>query len=184
MFNKAYTDPKYDEACKYIHDYVRPVIRQAVDYRQAKHYLNDEAALAKSDEAAKDNDEEERYIFLYEVAKHTGNEIEIRDQVINTFIAGRDTIASLMSSTFFVLSRRPDIWVKLQAEVTPLSGKPPTFEQIKELKYLRNILYEALRLYPVVPINAKFANKDTFLPRGGGADRQSPIFVQKGQMVI
>ncbi|KAF6232474.1 hypothetical protein HO173_009354 [Letharia columbiana] len=213
-YNRFYQSFKYNEACKYIHDYVRPIIHNAVEYRQAKNLLGNEAVLGKgagaeasmkarkilrdadaekralldkygdADEAAKENDNDERYVFLYELAKHSGNEKELRDQVINTLIAGRDTTASLMSSTLFVLSRRPDVWAKLHAEVATLNGKPPTFDQIKDLKYLRNLLHEALRLYPVVPINAKFANKDTWLPRGGGADGQSPIFVQKGQMVI
>lgn len=192
---------------------MRPIIHNAVEYRKAKNITGNEAILGKSkgaeasilarkvlrdadsektallkagdaEEETTENDQDERYVFLYELAKHSGNETELRDQVINTLIAGRDTTASLMSSTMFVLSRRPDIWSKLQAEVATLNGKPPTFDQIKDLKYLRNILHEALRLYPVVPINAKFANKDTWLPRGGGADGQSPIFVQKGQMVI
>ena len=192
---------------------MRPIIHNAVEYRKSKNITGNEAILGKSkgaeasilarkvlrdadsektallkagdaEEEAAQNDQDERYVFLYELAKHSGNETELRDQVINTLIAGRDTTASLMSSTMFVLSRRPDIWSKLQAEVATLNGKPPTFDQIKDLKYLRNILHEALRLYPVVPINAKFANKDTWLPRGGGADGKSPIFVQKGQMVI
>lgn len=212
-FNWVYHGRKYTEACKYIHDHVRPIIRHAVEYRQAKNYVDNDAHMMTNykkgaragnpektallyspylkeskdgdlDEIAKENDQEERYVFLYELAKHTASEQELRDQVINTLIAGRDTTASLMSSTLFVLSRRPDIWAKLRDEFAFLSGQPPTFEQIKELKYLRFVLNETLRLYPVVPIEAKFANKDTFLPRGGGADGQSPIFVQKGQMII
>lgn len=210
-FNRWYQSRKYDEACKFLHDYVRPIVHNAVEYRKAKNLVGNEAILGKTkgveasiqarkvlreadaektallklgDGDDEGTDSDERYVFLYELAKHSGNENELRDQVINTLIAGRDTTASLMSSTLFVLSRRPDIWAKLQAEVATLNGKAPTFDQIKDLKYLRNILHEALRLYPVVPINAKFANKDTWLPRGGGADGQSPIFVQKGQMVI
>lgn len=42
---------------------------------------------------------------------------------------------------------------------------------------------ESLRLYPVVPSNGRMANKDTTLPRGGGPDGQSKIFVPKGTMV-
>ena len=41
----------------------------------------------------------------------------------------------------------------------------------------------ALRLYPVVPGNARCAEVDTILPRGGGDDGQSPLFVPKGQSV-
>ena len=38
----------------------------------------------------------------------------------------------------------------------------------------------ALRLYPPIPINVRFANKTTWLPRGGGSDGKSPILVPKG----
>ena len=41
----------------------------------------------------------------------------------------------------------------------------------------------ALRLHSVIPVNARWCNKDTILPRGGGADGSSPILVQKGTQV-
>lgn len=40
-----------------------------------------------------------------------------------------------------------------------------------------------LRLYPTLPISARMANKDTFLPTGGGPDRKSRVFVPKGTIV-
>ena len=44
-------------------------------------------------------------------------------------------------------------------------------------------LDSALRLYPVVPGNARTAEVDTILPLGGGEDGKSPIFIPKGQIV-
>jgi cytochrome P450 len=44
-------------------------------------------------------------------------------------------------------------------------------------------LLSALRLHPVVPVNARFAVTDTVLPVGGGKDDQSPVFVPKGTTV-
>jgi cytochrome P450 len=41
----------------------------------------------------------------------------------------------------------------------------------------------ALRLYPVVPGNARFANKDTTIPFGGGPDGKSPVYIPKGGIV-
>lgn len=41
----------------------------------------------------------------------------------------------------------------------------------------------ALRLYPSVPQNIRFANKDTTLPVGGGKDGKAPVFIAKGQIV-
>jgi cytochrome P450 len=46
------------------------------------------------------------------------------------------------------------------------------------------MLCGALRLYPVVPVNIRMANKDTFLPVGGGTDGKDPIFVAKGHEVL
>lgn len=40
-----------------------------------------------------------------------------------------------------------------------------------------------LRLYPTLPISSRMANKDTFLPTGGGSDRKSHVFVPKGTIV-
>ena len=40
-----------------------------------------------------------------------------------------------------------------------------------------------MRLYPVVPGNARTAVVDTILPLGGGEDGKSPIFIPKGQIV-
>ncbi|MCJ1385152.1 hypothetical protein MMC17_008271 [Xylographa soralifera] len=205
-FNWLYQDRKYNEACNYIHNYVQPIIHRAVEYRKAKNLHDNKAILVKNSSAAVeakralasdpekratllknaelDEENDGRYVFLQELAKQTGNEKELRDQIINTLIAGRDTTASLMSSMLFVLSRRPDVWGKLQAEVADLKGKAPTFEEIKDMKYLKYILNEVLRLYPAVPINARFANKDTFLPHGGGPDGRDPLYIHKGQMVI
>ena len=51
------------------------------------------------------------------------------------------------------------------------------------MKYLRAVLNESLRLYPVVPENDREAEVDTVLPVGGGEDGKSPVFVAKGQIV-
>lgn len=41
-----------------------------------------------------------------------------------------------------------------------------------------------MRVYPPVPFNARTANKDTYLPVGGGPDGQSSVLVKKGQRVV
>lgn len=58
-----------------------------------------------------------------------------------------------------------------------------SFEKLKSCRYLQHVHNEALRLCPSVPINNRYANKDTTLPCGGGKDGKSPIFVPKGSSV-
>jgi cytochrome P450 len=122
----------------------------------------------------------ERYIFLHELVKQTQDPVALRSETMNILLAGRDTTASLLSNLWNVISKRPDVWAKLQAEVAELNGKKPSFEEIKSMKYLRHCLNECLRLFPVVPSNSRVAVRDTILPLGGGPDGKSPVFVTKG----
>lgn len=123
---------------------------------------------------------EKHYTFLYELLKVTNDPYVLQSEIMNILLAGRDTTASLLGHTFFQLARRPDIWKKLQKDVEQLNGQLPDYETLKSLKYVKWVLNESLRLYPVVPGNNRIAMKDTVLPTGGGPDEKSPIFVPKG----
>lgn len=100
---------------------------------------------------------------------------------------GRDTTAALLSDVWWTISREPQVWTRLQEEVqaleTPLGEERPIFEELKDMKYLRAVLNESLRLHPAVPANSRQAVTDTTLPVGGGKDGKSPVFVPKGTLV-
>ncbi|KAF7541477.1 hypothetical protein G7054_g567 [Neopestalotiopsis clavispora] len=145
--------------------YVDRFVRRAMDLRKA--------------ESADD----ERNCFLKELAKSNEPEERIRDELLNILLAGRDTTASLLASFFFLVARRPDVWKKLRNEVNKLEGCSPTYEQLREMKFVRYCLNETLRLYPPVPGNGKVAVRDTVLPRGGGPGGDKPVYVPKGSFV-
>ncbi|CAN3369213.1 cytochrome P450 52A13 [Diutina catenulata] len=130
------------------------------------------------------------YTFLYELAKQTKNAKVIQDQLLNILLAGRDTTAGLLSFTFFELARNPNVAARLREEIYNNFGKGEdadvdaiTFESLKRCEYLKWVLNEVLRLYPSVPVNFRDATRTTTLPRGGGKDGQSPIYVGKGTTV-
>lgn len=143
--------------------------------------------LAKRDELLKPKSNDgDRLLFLDELVKQTGDQVRIRDEILSVLFAGRDTTASLLTNIWWTLSKRPDVWSKLQAEIATLlpGGQKPNFEQLKSLKYLRAILNESLRLHPIVPGNLRQATEDTTLPLGGGSLGDGPIFIPKGGVVM
>ncbi|KAB8294239.1 hypothetical protein EYC80_009671 [Monilinia laxa] len=164
-------DSEFDEACKTVHSFVDKIVHEALDRIDAK------------EEKAVGGDGPGRYLFLTEMVKATRDPKQIRDELLNILLAGRDTTASLLSNTFHILARRPDIWEKLKDEVDELHGEKPDYERMKSMKYLKYLLNESLRFYPVVPTNVRFASHDTVLPVGGGPDRTAPIFIPKGSAV-
>ena len=115
---------------KYCQDFVDKFVRKGLAYRKT---LDLEKTDAKADD---------RYVFLYELVKKTTDPVQLRSELMNILLAGRDTTASLLSDTWFVLARRPDIWAKLREEVDALGGEKPTFQQIKDMRYLKWVLNE------------------------------------------
>ncbi|KJZ72563.1 hypothetical protein HIM_08087 [Hirsutella minnesotensis 3608] len=129
---------------------------------------------------AQDKVKERPYVFMNELVDSGATHEQITDQLMAIIIGGRDTSASTLSSLFWMLARRPDVVKILRDELASLEGRRPTWDELKGLKYLNNVLKEALRLWPPVPANTRTAGKDTVLPKGGGPDGQSPVFVPKG----
>ena len=130
------------------------------------------------------------YIFLYELVKQTRDPNVLRDQSLNILLAGRDTTAGLLSFAVFELAKNPQIWTKLRAEINEHFGlgeesrvNEITFQSLKRCEYLKAVLNETLRLHPSVPRNARFARKNTTLPRGGGPNGNDPVLVRRNQVV-
>ncbi|KAH8597871.1 putative cytochrome P450 alkane hydroxylase [Bisporella sp. PMI_857] len=170
-FFRFYSNAEIQRVCKIVHEFVDKIVYKALE-------KTDPEDVEKSI-----GEDDDRYVFLKEMVKATRDPIRLRDELLNILLAGRDTTASLLSHTFHVLAKRPDVFAKLRLEVEDLNGKKPNYDTIKSMRYLKNVLSESLRLYPVVPSNARFANKDTKLPRGGGPDGQSPVYIPKGSAV-
>jgi cytochrome P450 len=81
------------------------------------------------------------------------------------------------------LARQPATLSKLRAEIEKILGdaETPTYEQLKDMKFLKAILNESQRLYPIVPSNSREAIVDTFLPHS--SDPLRPLLVLKGTYV-
>uniref|UniRef100_K3XBX5 Cytochrome P450 n=1 Tax=Globisporangium ultimum (strain ATCC 200006 / CBS 805.95 / DAOM BR144) TaxID=431595 RepID=K3XBX5_GLOUD len=91
--------------------------------------------------------------------------------IILTFIfAGRDTTAECITYTFYGIARHPHVQRKIVEELqTVLNGTGDaslSYSDVRQLKYLDAVVYEAIRLYPALPYNVKMAVNDDHLPDG------------------
>ena len=127
------------------------------------------------------------YVFSYELAQVIRDPVELRGQLINILLAGRDTTAGLLGFTFYILARHPEVYDRLRKTILDHFGigrENISFESLKSCTYLQHVISEVLRLEPVVPENARHSVNNTTLPRGGGSDGQSPVYIRAGEEIM
>ncbi|XP_022142706.1 cytochrome P450 94C1 [Momordica charantia] len=103
----------------------------------------------------------------------------LRDIVVSFLLAGRDTVASALTSFFWLLAQHPEVEAKILSESDRVMGPDrdaaASFENLRDMHYLHAAVYENMRLFPPVQFDSKFAVDDDVLPDG--------TFVHKGTRV-
>ncbi|KAG8984329.1 hypothetical protein FRB94_006131 [Tulasnella sp. JGI-2019a] len=119
-----------------------------------------DAALVKAKAQEKEGE-----TLLSLLISETQDRKMIRDEVLNILLAGRDTTASNLTWNIYFLATHPSVLARLRQEILDVVGpnQRPTFDHIKDMKYLRAIINESLRILPSVPNNMKYAVKSTTL---------------------
>lgn len=76
----------------------------------------------------------------------------LKDETLNILLAGRDTTAETLTYAVFALSQNPHMLQRLREEILAHVGssRPPSYDDIRDMKYLRAVVNETLRLYPAV----------------------------------
>ena len=89
----------------------------------------------------------------------------IRAQCITFLIAGHETTSGLLSFALYYLLKDPAVLARARAEVDTVLGDTPapTFEQVHRLTYVRQVLDEALRLWPTAPGFTRYPYEDTVI---------------------
>jgi cytochrome P450/NADPH-cytochrome P450 reductase len=83
-------------------------------------------------------------------------------------IAGHETTSGLLSFAIYFLLEHPEYVDRAREEVDQILGGTllPTFDQVHQLTYIRQVLDEALRLWPTASGFRRHAKEDTVI--GGG----------------
>ncbi|XP_010932013.1 cytochrome P450 94C1-like [Elaeis guineensis] len=95
----------------------------------------------------------------------------LRDITISFLLAGRDTVASGLTSFFLLLSKHPAVTAAIRDEIADVmrgtgDDEVASLEQLKEMHYVHAAMYETLRVYPPVQFDSKYCVEDDTLPDG------------------
>ena len=165
----------FKKACKVVRDFGDHFVKIAL----APNYKRTPVSAGQKD----------KFVMLDAMVAETRDPVELRDQILHLLLAGRDTTSALLSWTILLLARHPAEFEKLRDAVIQQFGTEQeptqelTFPSMKACKPITHVLYEAMRLYPLLPLNGRMALKDTFLPTGGGPDGKQPIAIMKGEQI-
>jgi cytochrome P450 len=86
------------------------------------------------------------------------------DEVVTILLSGHETTATSLTWTWYLLERHPHVAQRLHAEVDAVLARAPlTHDALRELRYARQVVSEAMRLYPPVWAVSREAVRDIVL---------------------
>ncbi|EIW84500.1 cytochrome P450 monooxygenase pc-3 [Coniophora puteana RWD-64-598 SS2] len=161
-----------------VFEFLEPIVEEAIRKRE-----EEACGTSKLGEAEK-MEVQEGDTLLDHLVRLTTDRVVLRDEVLNIMLAGRDTTASTLTSTIYFMAMYPHVMDRLREEVLTKVGpsRRPTYDDIRDMKYLRAVLNETLRLFPPVPFNIRQTTKDTTLP--SPEPDQKPVFIPRDTAVI
>lgn len=107
-------------------------------------------------------------LMLHSTDKETGEMLSdenIRYQIVTFLVAGHETTGSTLAFAIYNLLKYPEYLAEAYREVDAVLGtdknRPISQHDFRELKFLRQVLFETLRLYPPLIGLARYSPIDT-----------------------
>jgi cytochrome P450 len=77
------------------------------------------------------------------------SDAEVRDEIITMFVAGHETVATVMTWSVLMIARHNPVFETLHREASQaLGGAQPTFETLARMPFAAQTYKETMRLYP------------------------------------
>ncbi|KAJ7230851.1 cytochrome P450 monooxygenase pc-3 [Mycena haematopus] len=121
--------------------------------------------------------------LLDELLNLTSDPKVLKDEMLNILLAGRDTTMVVLTFVVYFLSMYPAVFTRLRTEIIERMGceRRPTYDDIRDMKYLRAVINETMRLYPPVPSNLRESVNATTWPSTDPT--QPPLYIPAGTKV-
>lgn len=132
FFLRFYYNRDFNKACKTVHEFAASIIARAMADRKKQQSI-----------VSKENEERGQYNFLQGLLDSVADPYRLRCELLNILQAGRDTTAGLLSHIFYQLAREESVRNQLETEVLGLDGKIPTYDQLRNMTYLRYVMNES-----------------------------------------
>ncbi|XP_017468138.1 PREDICTED: probable cytochrome P450 6a23 [Rhagoletis zephyria] len=157
---------------QHVHDFYIKLVQDTLEYRKRT--------------ALRRNDFLDLLIDMMEREDADGNRIEglsvneIAAQTFVVFLAGFETSAITMSFALYLLAQHVDVQEHLRQEINEVLASNDdriTYDVINQMGYLQQVIFETLRMYPIVPNLMRKAQShyDTGDPK---------YYIEKGTMII
>ncbi|EZA47525.1 Cytochrome P450 9e2 [Ooceraea biroi] len=109
---------------------------------------------------------------------------EMTAQAFVFFVAGFDSVSTVMCFLAHEIAVNPDVQTKLRAEIEDVlkqnNGKP-TYESINSMKYLDAVVTETMRLYPLASFLDRVCTEDFEMPPATPDGK--PVTIKPGESV-
>jgi cytochrome P450 len=104
---------------------------------------------------------------------------QIHDEAMTLFLAGHETTANALTWALYLLARHPEVASKLRQELETVltDSRLPTHDDLPRLVYTRQVLSEAIRLYPPIWIIARGAVEECRLQSTGHRIREGALVI-------
>ncbi|XP_029386723.1 sterol 26-hydroxylase, mitochondrial [Echeneis naucrates] len=102
---------------------------------------------------------------------------DVYGTITELLLAGVDTTSNTLTWTLHQLSRNPEIQNRLYKEVSTFlpADQSPSATEITQIPYLRAVIKEVLRMYPVVPVNGRVVSENSISVGGYQFPKKTPF---------
>lgn len=128
---------EFHASCSTVQLFVEDIIRERIAASKLGEKSGDQEAGVATESC-----------FLDKLIEESEDILELRDGVLTLLIAGIDSVASLLSTTTFLLSRHQPAQDRLRASILDKVGyELPSFDDLRGLAYLRYVFNESKSLH-------------------------------------